>query len=79
MPPHTAVFRFSTPHAARIYQAILPELADEVNPRSVVTCRLEGPGTLVLDVDAADISSLRAALNMYLRLVNVAEEMQDIR
>lgn len=77
--PHTAVFRFSTPHAARIYQSLLPELADEVNPRSVVTCRLEGPDTLVLDVDAADISSLRAALNMYLRLVNVAGEMQEIR
>lgn len=79
MPPHTAVFRFSTPHASHIYQSLLPELADEVNPRSVVTCRLEGPDTLVLDVDAADISSLRAALNMYLRLVNVAEEMQEIR
>lgn len=79
MPPHSAVFRFVTPHAPRIYRALLPELADEVNPRSVVTCRLEGPDTLVLDVDAADISSLRAALNMYLRLVNVAAEMQEIR
>jgi tRNA threonylcarbamoyladenosine modification (KEOPS) complex Pcc1 subunit len=33
---------------------------------------------LVLCVEAQDIPALRAALNMALRLVNVADEMQDI-
>ena len=75
MPEHQAVFRFTTDHASRIYQSLLPELEDEVNPRSVVTCRLEGSDTLVLTVTAQDTSSLRAALNMYLRLVNVADEV----
>ena len=75
---HEAVFRFTTEHAGRIYQSLLPELADEVNPRSVVTARLEGDDTLVLTVTAQDSSSLRAALNMYLRLVNVAYEMQEL-
>jgi KEOPS complex subunit Pcc1 len=75
---HEAVFRFTTEHAGRIYQSILPELADDVNPRSVVACRLEGEDTLVLTVTAQDTSSLRAALNMYLRLVNVADEMQEL-
>jgi KEOPS complex subunit Pcc1 len=78
MPQHEAVFRFTTAHAGRIYRSLLPELADEVNPRSVVGCRLEGDDTLVLTVEAQDTSSLRAALNMYLRLVNVAAEMQDL-
>ncbi|MDD4136996.1 MAG: KEOPS complex subunit Pcc1 [Methanoregula sp.] len=78
MPQHEAVFRFTTEHANRIYRSLLPELADEVNPRSVVACRLEGDNTLVLSVTAQDTSSLRAALNMYLRLVNVADEMQDV-
>ncbi|MGA2122449.1 MAG: KEOPS complex subunit Pcc1 [Methanoregula sp.] len=78
MPQHEAVFRFTTVHAGRIYQSLLPELADEVNPRSVVECRLEGDDTIVLTVAAQDTSSLRAALNMYLRLVNVADEMQDL-
>ena len=78
MPEHEANFRFSTPHASRIYQSIAPELADEVNPRSVVTCRLEGENTLVLTVKAHDTSSLRAALNMYLRLVNVADEVTGL-
>jgi len=78
MPEHEAVFRFRTEHAGRIYQSLVPELADEVNPRSVVECRLEGDDTLVLKVTARDTSSLRAALNMYLRLVNVADEMQEL-
>jgi KEOPS complex subunit Pcc1 len=77
MPPHEAVFRFTTHHARHIYRSLAPELADEVNPRSIVTCHLEGDETLVLAVTADDTSSLRAALNMYLRLVNVADEMQE--
>jgi KEOPS complex subunit Pcc1 len=78
MPQHKAVFRFRTRHAGRIYQSILPELEDEVNPRSAVACHLEDDTTLVLTVTAHDTSSLRAALNMYLRLVNVADEVNDV-
>ncbi|MDD1691603.1 MAG: hypothetical protein LUQ05_00240 [Methanoregula sp.] len=32
----------------------------------------------MLKVEAQDIAALRAALNMVLRLVNVADEMQDL-
>ncbi|MCK9630162.1 MAG: hypothetical protein M0R30_00835 [Methanoregula sp.] len=78
MSQHKAVFRFTTEHASRIYQSLVPELEDEVNPRSVVTCRLEGTDTLILTVTAQDTSSLRAALNMYLRLVNVAYEVNGL-
>jgi KEOPS complex subunit Pcc1 len=78
MPQHEAVFRFTSEHAENIYRSLLPELEDEVNPRSAVTCRLEGSNTLILTVTAQDTSSLRAALNMYLRLVNVADEVTGI-
>jgi len=78
MPQHEAVFRFTTEHAPGIYRSLLPEIEDEVNPRSVVSCRLEGNDTLVLTITAQDTSSLRAALNMYLRLVDVAEEVTGI-
>jgi len=78
MPHHDVVFRFTTPGAGRILRALEPELADEVNPRSRVRCRMDGDTTLVLRVEADDTSSLRAALNMYLRLVNVADEMQQV-
>lgn len=78
MPQHEAVFRFTTEHAESIYRSLLPELEDEVNPRSSVSCRMEDHNTLVLTVTAQDTSSLRAALNMYLRLVNVADEVTGI-
>lgn len=78
MPKHTAVFRFETPHAGRILAAVSPELADEINTRSSTTCRLEGPATLVVTVEAEDTVSLRAALNMILRLVNIADEVQGL-
>ena len=75
---HEATFRFSTSHAREILAALGPELCDEVNPRSHTRCWLEGEETLVLAIRAQDIASLRAALNMFLRLVNVADEMQEI-
>jgi KEOPS complex subunit Pcc1 len=75
---HQAVFRFSTSHANRIYQALAPELSDDVNPRTASRCWLEGENVLVLTIEAQDIAALRAALNMLLRLINVADEMQEI-
>lgn len=76
--PHEAVFRFTTKNAKKIYQSLLPELSDEVNPRSSTRCTLEGDDVLVLSVAADDISALRASLNMHLRLISVADEMQDL-
>jgi KEOPS complex subunit Pcc1 len=75
---HEATFRFSTSHALQILSALAPELCDEVNPRSQARFRLEGLETLVLTIEAQDIAALRAALNMFLRLVSVADEMLDI-
>jgi KEOPS complex subunit Pcc1 len=75
LPQHAAIFRFSTGHAEQIYRALVPELSDEVNPRSRTRCRLEGTTTLVLQVEAEDTAALRASLNMFLRLVNVADEV----
>jgi len=78
MPQHEVIFRFTTPCAGQILRSLEPELADEVNPRSRIRCRLEGNDTLVLAIESDDTPSLRAALNMYLRLVNVAYEMQQV-
>jgi len=78
MPHHEAIFWFSTEHAVSIYTALAPELTEEVNTRSRTRCRLEGDTVLVLTIEADDLPALRAALNMALRLVNVADEMQQI-
>jgi len=75
---HEAVFRITTDCAPAIRRALLPELSDEVNPRSVTECMLEGDRTLVLRITAQDIPSLRAALNMALRLVSIADEVQEL-
>ena len=76
--PHQATFRFSTEHARMILRSIEPELSDEVNSRSVTRAWVEDENILVLTVEARDSAALRAALNMTLRLVNVADEMQRI-
>ncbi len=72
----SAVFRFPDRDAERLYKAVAPEMGSEVNPRSKANCSVED-GELVLRVEAADTAALRASLNMWLRLVNVAKEMQE--
>ena len=71
---HTAVFSCRSPRARDIHAALAPEL-QEINPRSRVRASLEGEDLLVISVEADDIPALRAALNMWLRLVSVAGEM----
>jgi KEOPS complex subunit Pcc1 len=75
---HNAVFRFTGAAAEAVYRAVAPEMAGEINPRSCAECWIEPSGTLVLSVGASDISALRASLNMWLRLINVAMEMQEL-
>jgi len=74
---HHAEFWFETPHAARIYEALAPEAYDETGERSYATISCDGDH-LSLSVMAGDIPALRAALNMWLRLITIAEEMQEI-
>ncbi|MCQ1538417.1 hypothetical protein FTO68_05370 [Methanocalculus taiwanensis] len=74
---HTAEFTFTTPYAPILYQALAPEAADETGERSHATITRNGD-RLNLTVTAGDIPALRAALNMWLRLITIAEEMQEI-
>ncbi|WOF17309.1 hypothetical protein F1737_06630 [Methanoplanus sp. FWC-SCC4] len=73
---HEAVFSFETPFAERIYEAVRPENEDMGRSKSEVS--LSGNNTLILTVKAEDLSALRAALNTWLRLINIAEEMQEV-
>ena len=75
---HEALFRFRSAHARYLFHAVSPEMEGESNPRSKAECHLELPDTLVLAVHARDIAALRASLNMWLRLISVAEEMQEL-
>ncbi len=65
-------------HISDLFHAVFPEMDGESHPRSKAECLLERPDILVLRVQAADIPALRASLNMWLRLISVAEEMQEL-
>jgi KEOPS complex subunit Pcc1 len=74
MVKHTAVFSVRSEMAREIYPALAPEFG-EISPRSEVKVTLDAGDLLVISVAAEDIPALRAALNMWLRLVSVAGEM----
>ncbi|MDH7592870.1 MAG: KEOPS complex subunit Pcc1 [Methanomicrobiales archaeon] len=75
---HEAIFRFEGEGMDLIYRSLAPEQEDGFGFRSHADIYLENDRLLVLHVKAGDTSALRAALNMWLRLVNVASEMQEI-
>jgi len=74
---HTAVFSCRSARAPEIYRSLTPEIG-EINPRTEVAVTLKGDDVLVISIGADDIPALRAALNMWLRLVSVAAEMLDM-
>ncbi|MDD1673129.1 MAG: hypothetical protein LUP99_01820 [Methanomicrobiales archaeon] len=75
---HEAIFRIEHEDARHLYDSLKPESEDDTGPRTITRVWLEGNETLILQVQATDLSALRAALNMWLRLINVAYEMQEI-
>ncbi|HWQ67476.1 MAG TPA: KEOPS complex subunit Pcc1 [Methanospirillum sp.] len=72
-----AIFRFETPAASIICQALAPEDDTGFSGRTTGICQFEDPDIVQVSVTASDLSALRAALNTWLRLVQVASEMVD--
>lgn len=75
---HQAQFRFCTPTATHLYRALAPELADQEGMRSTVELSCVDQTMLIMTIYAEDLAALRAALNMWLRLVNVADEVTEM-
>jgi KEOPS complex subunit Pcc1 len=72
---HTVYVEFGFgPLAEEAYEALKPELQASPSGRSRIKMSIEG-GLLRLFIEAEDIVSLRAALNTWLRLIKIAEEM----
>jgi len=67
-----AELRVRTEHASVVEGALSPELGERI-PRTSVSVTREGD-EVVVRIDAEDKNSLRAALNSYIRWINVAEE-----
>lgn len=74
----SAEFTFETDTAEQIYQAVLPELNESFSERSKIGLTLEDSNKLVLTVKAEDTVSLRSALNTWLRLIQIAQEVLDV-
>jgi KEOPS complex subunit Pcc1 len=68
-----ATLKVRTSHAMTILASISPEAGREI-PRTKITAEA-GPGQVVLKVEASDLAAMRAALNSYLRWMQIAEEM----
>lgn len=64
--------------ADKVFEALKPELQASPSERSRIELSRES-GQLKLFIEAEDIISLRAALNTWLRLVKIAEEMLNTR
>jgi KEOPS complex subunit Pcc1 len=75
---HESVFTFTGDDAETVFRSIAPEMESETLSRSRAECRMSGESRILLRVQASDPSALRAALNMWLRLVNVAFEMKEL-
>jgi len=67
-----AELRFATDHPDVVVKALSPEMSERI-PRTKVEV-LGGEREVVIRIDADDLTSLRAALNSYIRWAHVAEE-----
>ncbi len=63
-------------NAGIIYESLFPELGEEYQ-RTKTALKLED-NKLILNIEADDIVSMRAALNGWLRLVKISYEMSSI-
>jgi KEOPS complex subunit Pcc1 len=70
-----ASLRITTAHADTILSSLSPEAGREI-PRTKISLGRDG-NDLVLGVEAADLSAMRAALNSYLRWMVIAEDMSN--
>ncbi len=74
---HAAEFRFECSYADRLYAVLLPESGSDPGEKSRVHL-MHDESSVTVQVEAEDVSSLRASLNMWLRLVNVCKEIQEL-
>lgn len=74
---HAAEFRFVCPYAAKLYAVLAPEVASDPGEKSRISL-MHDEASVTVTVEADDVVSLRAALNMWLRLVNVCKEVLEL-
>lgn len=71
-----ATIRVEGPVARATVPAIAPE-AERQLPRTEVSVRYDGDDALI-DIEASDSSSMRAALNSYMECIRIIEEIDRL-
>lgn len=72
---YKAECEFDLGSAAEIaFKSLLPEIEDALSERTSISIILEN-SKIKLNISASDLTSLRAALNTWLRLLKVAWDM----
>ena len=71
-----ADFIFEIEEAEKVYHALLPEMLDEIHRSRI--CLSYGEKQIRLRINGDDLSSLRSALNTWIRLIKIAYEMVNI-
>jgi len=72
---HRATLTLRTDYADVVSRALSPELTEKI-PRTKVEVASRD-GEVVIEIQADDLTALRAALNSYIRWGNVAEETAE--
>lgn len=72
---HEATFDIETPDAEILASSIIPESDSDPGGRSMGRCTLLSSDILRVEIRAEDLTALRAALNSWLRLIQIADEM----
>ena len=70
----TAEVKLETENPQRVLDSLKPDM-DDAN-RFTVDASVSGK-TLVFKIEASDIAALKAALNSYLRLFQIAQEIEE--
>ena len=73
---HRAVLKVESPNAGVMFASLAPEAGREL-PRTKVTVT-GTDDTLTVVFDAADTTSMRAALNSYLGCIKITEDIERI-
>jgi KEOPS complex subunit Pcc1 len=71
-----AEFIFKVNDADMVCEALLPEIEDELYKSQISLSR--GADTINLKLEGKDLSSMRASLNTWIRLVKIALEMVKV-
>ena len=71
-----ADFIFEMKEAEKVYHALFPERLDEIHKSKI--CLSYGDEQISLIIEGDDLSSLRSALNTWIRLIKIAYEMVNI-